>query len=268
MKDGSHCQPVAQHRLNGDSDDQKPRRRRAPEALEARHDRWRSCVCRALEGAPCRLLEEHHHDEGQQDTRCPDGHQSHPPAELLADRAAHDKPEDHPDIGTEHQDRHRRRSPFRRIVVGDDRLAGRVHPGLTDTNADTEEDQGDDPDGKATEHGEHGEDQQRQHNDNFAVAAVGPARDRNAQRGVEDGKGQSTQQAQLRITEAEFCLDGREQHRQDHPVGYGQCVGQKQQHERASVAGERLGVSGRRLIHCSHVFLPERRFGFPRLREY
>jgi len=58
-------QPVAQHRLNRDCDDQKSCCRGAPESLEALHDRWRSCVCHAFESAPCRLLEEYHHDEGQ-----------------------------------------------------------------------------------------------------------------------------------------------------------------------------------------------------------
>jgi len=163
-----------------------------------------------------------------------------------ADPAAGEVADHHADRDPEVVDGEGGRAALRGEEVGDERVGGRAAGGLADPHADPREGELHEVLGEAAEARHHAPDRETDRDDRAAHAAVGPTRQRDPERRVEDREGEPGQEPHLGIRRAERGLDRLDQDRQNLPVDEVHHVDEKEDPEHVvRVAGIELAGRGR-----------------------
>ena len=103
--------------------------------------------------------------------------------------------------------RHGGRTLRRDEIVGDQRIGRRRTARLADADADAEDEQGNEAGSKAAQYGHQAPQEHRSGDDPDPVMFLGETRDRDADKGVEDGKGGAAEQPHLPVFHPEAFLD-------------------------------------------------------------
>jgi len=181
-----------------------------------------------------RFLDRHFHDHRDNDTGDADDHESHPPAFdiLPVERvhgpgpvpAAEQRADDRPvqianDIATENIGDHAAERDAQRVdrdgggtlcgnkIVGDERICWRRAACFADADADAEDEQGDEAGGKTAQGGHQAPQRHRSGDDPHPVMLLGEARNRDAHKRIENGKGGTAEQPHLPVFHPETFLD-------------------------------------------------------------
>jgi hypothetical protein len=168
-------------------------------------------------------------DDGREDQPGrPDDEERRSPADQLTEVTAEEDPREHAHAAARARDAEDAAPALGREVVRNERVGRWRATRLADADEDARERQLPEAMGQAGRGRSQAPQSDRHRGDAAARAAVGQARDGDADRGVEDREREAEQKAQLRIRQAEIPLDVVTQHREDQSVHDAEQLDQEQ----------------------------------------
>ena len=217
----------------------------------------------AIGMAARRLLHQQLEDHGQQYAGQADHDEGHAPAQGLGQPPPGRGPEHDAQRHAKAIDSHGRGPSARLEIVADQTVRGWRAARLPDPDTKTAQGQNREIASRAAQGRKGGPDDQGHRQYVHPAHPLGEARDRNTQQGVEQGKIQSPQHADLGRGQAEFGTDRRADNRYDRAVDEIDRVGGQQQHQhQRAVAGCIVRDIRRRGRHDCGLTRPEYRGGW------
>ena len=181
--------------------------------------------------------------QGQRHTRQPHHHEGRPPVEGFVQPAPGQGTDSRTDRDAEGVDREGRRPTLGGEIIGDQGVGGRTATRLANAHPDAGHGQMDEIARQARQRGHRTPDQDRQGDDPGSSSAIRPARNRNAEHGIEGREGNSRKKAQGCIGYLELLLDRLEKNRENRAIDEVEDVDDHEQTQRVPRHRVRDGLS-------------------------